>query len=184
LHVPGIRDHGHEWAAWAGPVRSTGADGCGPAGSRWLPLDPNRGAAETICPSRPSHGGQVGKARSNGRVGKVAMSRNAVSDVNPKAKPDDEAEDLAVLSADDKVDDVLETLDIAPAVASEEPGPQAEELEPAPEEDEREAIEESLSPEDPVRLYLREIGRITLLTAEREVVLGRQMEQGQERVRR
>ncbi len=117
------------------------------------------------------------------------MSRNAVSEINPKAKPDEEeTEDLAVLPGElvstDKVEDVLETLDIPPAASGEEQGPPAEELEPAPDEEEREATEESLSSEDPVRLYLREIGRITLLTAEREVVLGRQMEQGQERVRR
>src|SRR5262245_8645604 len=116
------------------------------------------------------------------------MSRSAVSEMNPKAKVDDEeAEELTLsgeLVATDKVDEVLDTLDIPPVPSGEESGPHAEELEPAPEEDEHEAIEESLSPEDPVRLYLREIGRIPLLTAEREVILGRQMEQGQERVRR
>jgi RNA polymerase primary sigma factor len=112
------------------------------------------------------------------------MSRNAVSEINRKAKPDDEEVDDLELVSTDKVEEVLETLDIPPAPAGEESGPHGEELEPAPEEDEPEAIEESLSPEDPVRLYLREIGRIPLLTAEREVVLGRQMEQGQERVRR
>ncbi|MBI4013631.1 MAG: sigma-70 family RNA polymerase sigma factor [Candidatus Rokubacteria bacterium] len=120
------------------------------------------------------------------------MSRHAVSEMNPKAKPEEEEElheELAVLPGDlvatDKVDDVLETLDLPATATGEEPAPAAEELEAVPaEEEEREALEESPSPEDPVRLYLREIGRISLLTAEREVVLGRQMEQGQEKVRR
>ena len=120
------------------------------------------------------------------------MSRHAVSELNPKAKPEPEEElpeELGMLPGDlvvtDKVEDVLETLDIpATAPGEEPPAPAAEELEPAAEEEEREALEESLSPEDPVRLYLREIGRISLLTAEREVQLGRQMEQGQEKVRR
>ena len=119
------------------------------------------------------------------------MSRRAaVADMNPKAKPDDEelAEELGGLRRElvstDKVDDVLETLDLPAAAPGEEPSPPAEELEPAAEEEEREALEESLSLEDPVRLYLREIGRIALLTAQREVELGRQMEQGQEKVRR
>jgi RNA polymerase primary sigma factor len=119
------------------------------------------------------------------------MSRNAVSDINPKAKPADEElaeEQLGGLPGElvptDKVEDVLETLDLPAAVEGEMPNQPVEELEPAPEEDERETIEESLSPEDPVRLYLREIGRISLLTAEREVELGRQMEVGQEKVRR
>src|SRR6185503_7812620 len=52
------------------------------------------------------------------------------------------------------------------------------------EEEEEERAEESLSPEDPVRLYLREIGRIHLLNSEQEVRLGQQIERGQEKVRR
>jgi RNA polymerase primary sigma factor len=118
------------------------------------------------------------------------MSRNAVSEMNPKAKPADEelAEEPSGLPGElvpaEKVEDVLETLDLPAAVEGEVPIQPAEELEPAAEEEEREALEESLSPEDPVRLYLREIGRISLLTAEREVELGRHMEQGQEKVRR
>ena len=51
-------------------------------------------------------------------------------------------------------------------------------------EEDEEPVEESLSPEDPVRLYLREIGRIHLLNSEQEVRLGQQIERGQERVRR
>jgi len=117
------------------------------------------------------------------------MSRHAVSEINPKAKPEEELpEELGMLAgalvATDKVEDVLETLDIPADATGEEPAPAAEELEPVAEEEEREPLEESLSPEDPVRLYLREIGRISLLTAEREVELGRRMEQGQEKLRR
>jgi RNA polymerase primary sigma factor len=121
------------------------------------------------------------------------MSRRAaVADINPKTKPDDEelADEFGGLPGElvstDKVDDVLETLNLPAAAVGEEPAPAAEDLEPAPaaEEEEREPLEESLSPEDPVRLYLREIGRIALLTAQREVELGRRMEQGQEKVRR
>ena len=84
----------------------------------------------------------------------------------------------------DKVEEVLETLNLAPAAPGEdrlEPTPA--EFEAAADEDE-EPIEESLSPEDPVRLYLREIGRIALLTSEQEVDLGQRIERGQERVRR
>ncbi|HEV8309524.1 MAG TPA: sigma-70 family RNA polymerase sigma factor, partial [Methylomirabilota bacterium] len=106
-----------------------------------------------------------------------------------KRKPEELGEDPTALTGElvsaDKVEDVLATLDIQPAAPGDEPmAPTVEELEPPAEEEEPEALEESLSPEDPVRLYLREIGRIPLLTAEREVVLGQQMERGQERVRR
>jgi RNA polymerase primary sigma factor len=89
------------------------------------------------------------------------------------------------LVAADKVDEVLEGLDLPRAAETEErPEVTPEDYEVAGTEEDDEAIEESLSPEDPVRLYLREIGRISLLTSEQEVELGQQIERGQERVRR
>jgi RNA polymerase primary sigma factor len=88
------------------------------------------------------------------------------------------------LVATDKTEEVLEGLALPePAEAEERTDVTPEDYEITPDEDE-EAIEESLSPEDPVRLYLREIGRIPLLTSEQEVQLGQRIERGQERVRR
>ena len=84
----------------------------------------------------------------------------------------------------DKVEEILHGLDL-PATGETE-----EHLAASPDEDERgteedeEPVEESATPEDPVRLYLREIGRIHLLNSEQEVRLGQQIERGQERVRR
>jgi len=112
--------------------------------------------------------------------------------IRPPVRPRERAKDLAEgfntlpgeLAAVDKVEEVLETLDLPPAAEAEN------RLEVIPEdfdataEDEDESLEESLSPEDPVRLYLREIGRIALLTSEKEVDLGQRIERGQERVRR
>jgi RNA polymerase primary sigma factor len=118
------------------------------------------------------------------------MARQAVAEVAPKGKAEDLSEDLGLmpgeLASSEKVEEVLETLDLAPPPGGEDGslGPTVEELEPPAEEEDREAIEESLTPEDPVRLYLREIGRISLLTADKEVELGQRMERGQERVRR
>ncbi len=124
------------------------------------------------------------------------MSRHVVAEmtlIRHKAKAHELGEELGggvgALSGElvptDKVEDVLETLNLpGPAAADEPAAPAAEDLEATPEEEEPEVLEESLSPEDPVRLYLREIGRISLLTAEREVTLGQQIERGQERVRR
>ncbi|MBI3458528.1 MAG: sigma-70 family RNA polymerase sigma factor [Candidatus Rokubacteria bacterium] len=115
------------------------------------------------------------------------MSRHAVAEINPGSKPEDLGEELGILPGElvaaDKVADVLETLALPPATPGEEASG-GDELEAAAEEEEQEALEESLSPEDPVRLYLREIGRIALLTAKEEVELGQQMERGQGRVRR
>jgi RNA polymerase primary sigma factor len=117
------------------------------------------------------------------------MARHAVAEIHPKGKPEELAEDLGVMPGDlvsaEKVEEVLETLELPPTPPPDEAlGPTAEELEAPAEEEDREAVEESLTPEDPVRLYLREIGRIALLRAEQEVRLGQQMERGQERVRR
>jgi RNA polymerase primary sigma factor len=108
----------------------------------------------------------------------------AVSRVR-QAKPEDPLrQPPGELVPADKVEEVLRSLELPPAAEAEDSltaGP--DEYDGAPEEED-EPIEESLSPEDPVRLYLREIGRIHLLNSEQEVTLGQQIERGQERVRR
>ena len=101
-----------------------------------------------------------------------------------QAKPEEGGNQPGELVPTDKVEEVLHGLDLPPAVEGEDHlnGPPEEYDHGAEEEDE--PAEESLSPEDPVRLYLREIGRIALLNSEQEVRLGQQIERGQERVRR
>ena len=74
----------------------------------------------------------------------------------------------------------------AAALATEEETPPAtihddDEVQPVP--------EEALTPlpakgEDPVRLYLKEIGKVPLLTAQQEVQIGRRIEVGQIALRR
>jgi RNA polymerase primary sigma factor len=69
-------------------------------------------------------------------------------------------------------------------------GPDTERLLPAEGPDEVDAKprpaagEAGPSPEDLLRRYLREIGRVALLTAAQEVALGQRIERGQERMRR
>jgi RNA polymerase primary sigma factor len=117
----------------------------------------------------------------------AAHDRNssvAVSRIR-QAKPEDGlGQAPGELVPADKVEEVLHGLDLPAPVDAEETlnGP-PEDFDAGTDEDD-EPAEESLSPEDPVRLYLREIGRIPLLNSEQEVRLGQQIERGQERVRR
>jgi RNA polymerase primary sigma factor len=107
----------------------------------------------------------------------VSRSRQAKSEDGLRQAPGE-------LVPADKVEEVLRSLEVPPAAEAEDGLPVASEEYDGPAEEDEEPIEESLSPEDPVRLYLREIGRIHLLNSEQEVNLGQQIERGQERVRR
>src|SRR5207248_9502353 len=73
--------------------------------------------------------------------------------------------DKAPLAAEEPAADVLE--------AALETPPAAEALEPL-----------AAKGADPVRLYLKEIGKVRLLTARQEVEIGRRIEEGQIRLRR
>src|SRR5262245_289343 len=108
----------------------------------------------------------------------------AVSKVRQVKPEDGTSQAPGDLMAADKVDEVLHGLDLPPAVEPEDTLPVAPDDYEAGAEEDDEPVEESLSPEDPVRLYLREIGRIPRLNSEQEVKLGQQIERGQERVRR
>jgi RNA polymerase primary sigma factor len=76
-----------------------------------------------------------------------------------------------------EAEDILDTLVESGIVASPDGLGSAE-------AEEAGALEADSATGDQVRLYLQEIGRIPLLTAAREVELGRAIERGQERVRR
>ncbi|MDX2270242.1 MAG: RNA polymerase sigma factor RpoD [Bryobacter sp.] len=60
----------------------------------------------------------------------------------------------------------------------------AEEEEAEVEDDEQPATEESIYTDDPVRVYLREMGAVPLLTREGEVTLARRMERGKVRMQK
>ncbi len=132
--------------------------------------------------------GQIDKLFAKGRQ-QGYVTPDDMLEAFPRPEDDIEAVDEAYDQLADMNVDVSEDWEQPehPWAEGEEPRPPTEwEKMPKAEEEETPAdletleIDEHEAVDDPVRMYLREIGRVDLLTGAEEVVLGRAIEEGEE----
>ena len=126
---------------------------------------------------KASHGGKMSLTYTDisNRIGDVELDKDQMEEIYEslmgkgiEVTMESEPDDLELLKMDDEdVDDP----DVEAVFAE---NPEAKEI------DLEATISKNIAVDDPVRMYLKEIGKVPLLTAQEEIDLARRMEQGDE----
>jgi len=128
-----------------------------------------------------SHHGERGDRGENGKSGKGFMSYDEVSESMPADVVADQMDDVMSVLGDEDIEivDAATQVKIAPKRIVEEENAEKKQVPRGAQKESEEDSSYYSKSNDPVRMYLRKMGSVSLLTREGEVEIAKRIEQGE-----